>query len=125
MSKKTIIILTVVLLIAAGVLAGVFVFRSSSGGPPPSPSPSPSNTAVKQSGAENNAMEDKITILEENAEYYKKNGKVKNSEALSAAVSALASMNLTAEQNGRVRQTLISLPTTYLESYDALKENNK
>lgn len=123
MSKKTIVILTVVLLIVAVVLAGVFMFRSSKGGSPPSASPSPSSTAVKQSGAESNAMESKIKILEENAEYYKKNGKVKNSEAVSAAVSALASMNLTAEQNGKVRQTLIQLPTNYLESYDALKEN--
>ena len=125
MSKKTIVVLIVVLLIVAGVFAGVFVFRSSSGGSPPFASPSPSNSAVKQSGAESDATETKIKVLEENAESYKKNGKVKNSEALSAAVSALASMNLTAEQNDRVRQTLIGLPTSYLKSYDALKENRQ
>ena len=123
MSKRAIVILFITI-IAAGIIAGVFVFKPSSGGASPSVSPTPSGTAVKQSGVENDAAEAKINILAENAESYKKNGKVKNSETLSAAVSALASMTLTEEQNGRVRQTLIQLPTSYLESYDTLKENH-
>ena len=125
MSKKIIVILTIVLLIAAGVLAGVFVFRSSPGGTSPSVSPKPSNSVHAPSDAQTSDAEAKMKILEENADYYKKNGKVKNSEALSAAVSALASMTLSAEENQRVRKTLIGLPTSYLESYDALKENSQ
>ncbi len=123
MSKKTIVILIIVLCIAAGIIAGVLVLRASPGGA--SPSPTPKNTAVDQSRVEKDAAEAKIKTLEENAEAYKKDGKVKNSEALSAAVSALASMTLTAEQNDRVRKILIQLPTTYLESYNALKENSQ
>ena len=77
MSKKTIIILTIVLLIAAGVLAGVFVFRSSPGGPSPSVSPKPSNSVHAPSDAQTSDAEAKMKILEENADYYKKNGNTK------------------------------------------------